>query len=114
MRFNLISPTITFSTERKYSVNVGDDDDDQTTIKVPVFENGHPEAVLKWRKHFDELIELKLLTSRQNFNNAALLLTGEAKEHWEDSKLSTPPTSVTSFTMLKNQITCQLRILSDV
>jgi hypothetical protein len=91
MRFNLISPAITFSTERKYSVNVGDDDNDQTTIKVPVFENGHPEAVLKWRKHFDELIELKLLTSRQKFNNAALLLTGEAKEHWEDSKLSTEP-----------------------
>jgi hypothetical protein len=40
MRFNLISPAITFPTERKYSVNGGDDDNDQTTIKVPVFENG--------------------------------------------------------------------------
>jgi hypothetical protein len=85
MRFSLIAPTIAFQNERKYSVNVGDDNNDQTTIKVPVFENGPPEAVLKWRKQFDKLCDLKQLTAGQKFTNILFLLTGEAKEHWIDS-----------------------------
>jgi hypothetical protein len=92
MRFSLIAPTIAFQNEQKYSVNVGDDNNDQTTIKIPVFENGPPEAVLKWRKQFDELCDLKQLTAGQNFTNILfLLLTGEAKEHWIDSRESTAP-----------------------
>jgi hypothetical protein len=91
MRFSLIAPTIAFQNEQKYAVNVGDDDNDQTTIKVPVFENGPAEAVLKWRKQFDELCDLKHLTAGQKFTNILFLLTGEAKEHWIDSRESTAP-----------------------
>jgi hypothetical protein len=51
MRFTLTAPTMYFLSERKYTIDIGDDHKtDETTIKVPVFENGPAETVLQWRK----------------------------------------------------------------
>jgi hypothetical protein len=87
MRFTLTAPTISFPSKRKHTIDIGDDiETDETTIKVPVFENGPAEAVLQWRKHFEESDEVKEFTPRQKFTNVAILLSGKAKEHWIDSQ----------------------------
>jgi RNase H-like domain found in reverse transcriptase/Reverse transcriptase (RNA-dependent DNA polymerase)/Integrase zinc binding domain/Retroviral aspartyl protease len=84
MRFSLDAPSIVFANERKYPVSIADDE--TITIKVPVFDSGTPEAVLFWRKQFNELADIKSLSVKQKFTNVALLLSGEAKEYWTDSK----------------------------
>jgi hypothetical protein len=55
-------------------------------LKVPVFEDGPLEAALYWRKQFEELAELKEWTPAQKFTNALLLLSGDAKDKWEDAR----------------------------
>jgi hypothetical protein len=54
MKFTFTRPDFTkISTiEQKYTIAIGegDDDNDTTTIKMPVFEDGPPEAALYWRK----------------------------------------------------------------
>ena len=63
MRFSLTPPTITFETERKYTITIAAND--TTQYKAPVFETGPPEAVLLWRKRFEELSALKEFTAAQ-------------------------------------------------
>jgi hypothetical protein len=72
-----------FANERKYPVEIADGE--TITTKVPVFDDGTPEAVLHWRKQFKELCDIKNLTAAQKFINLLLLLSGEAKENWIDS-----------------------------
>jgi hypothetical protein len=60
-------------------------------MKVPVFQSGIPEAVLKWQQHFGELSKLKNFTSQQSFKNATLLLSGPAKEYWNYAEAQTAP-----------------------
>jgi hypothetical protein len=77
MLFSLVAPTITFYSERKYTITIADNE--TITMKVPVFQSRISEAALKWRQHFDELSELKNFTAQQSFKNATLLLSGPAK-----------------------------------
>jgi hypothetical protein len=62
-KFTLSTPdwSKTFDNYRKYSVPTGAGADDNTTIKVPVFDTGNLEAALYWRKQFADLIDLKQL-----------------------------------------------------
>jgi Retroviral aspartyl protease len=87
MRFSLDAANIVFANERKYPVEIADGE--TITIKVPVFDAGTPEAVLQWRKQFKELADIKGLTAAQKFTNVLLLLSGEAKEYWIDSRDNT-------------------------
>ena len=88
MKFTLHRPEFDkiFTNHAKYKISTGDDDDDTTTIKVPIFEDGPLEAALHWRKQFQELATLKEFNAQAKFTNASLLLSGEAKEKWIDAR----------------------------
>jgi hypothetical protein len=90
MKFTLNRPDFTkiFTLERKYTIAIGNDNDDNdtTTLKVPVFEDGPLEAALYWRKQFEELATLKGWNANSKFTNALLLLTGDAKDKWLDAR----------------------------
>jgi hypothetical protein len=89
MRFSLSTPDwnkVFKDNFRKYSVPTGAGDDDKTTVKVPVFERGNLEAALHWRKQFQDLIELKQLNVDAKFTNARILLTGAAREKWQQAR----------------------------
>jgi hypothetical protein len=90
MKFTLSRPDFAkiFTVERKYTIAIGnaDDDNDVTTLKVPVFEDGPLEAALYWRKQFEELATLKNWNPAMKFTNALLLLTGDATDKWEDAQ----------------------------
>jgi hypothetical protein len=47
MRFSLDAAATIFANERKYPIEIADGK--TITIKVPVFDDGTPEAVLHWR-----------------------------------------------------------------
>jgi RNase H-like domain found in reverse transcriptase/Integrase zinc binding domain/Reverse transcriptase (RNA-dependent DNA polymerase) len=92
MKFNLVKPSFQFENERKYSIIIApaapanNNQNDTVTLKVPVFEEGPPEMLLHWRKQFQKLCELKQLNAQARFTNVALLLAGEAEEHWQDCR----------------------------
>ena len=88
MKFTLHRPEFDkiFTNHAKYKILTGDDDDDTTTIKVPIFEDGPLKAALHWRKQFQELATLKEFNTQAKFMNASLLLSGEAKEKWIDAR----------------------------
>ena len=67
-----------FTNYRKYTVSFGDgdDDDDKTSFKVPVFER--VEHALKWRILFQDLVRQKNLNAQAKFANANLLVSGDA------------------------------------
>ena len=101
MRFSLIKPDLSssFPTARKYTVKTGADDDDKTTIRVEVFEDGPLEAALQWRIQLEDLFAIKKLSAEAKFTNAALTLTGNAKSKWT---LSLPsPVSTTEPALKK-------------
>ena len=88
MKFTLTRPEFDkiFTNHAKYKISTGDADDDTTSIKVPIFEDGPLEAALYWRKQFEELAMPKQFNAQAKFTNTALLLTGEAKEKWIDAR----------------------------
>ena len=86
MKFTLTRPEFDkiFTNHAKYKISTGDDNDDTTSIKVPILEDGPLEAMLYWRKQFEELTMLKQFNAQAH--QATLLLTGEAKEEWIDAR----------------------------
>jgi hypothetical protein len=87
-KFTLSTPdwSKTFDNYRKYSVPTGAGADDNTTIKVPVFDTGNLEAALYWRKQFADLIDLKQLDAAAKFNNARILTSGSGREKWNQAR----------------------------
>ena len=75
-----------FTNYRKYTVSFGDDDDDKTSFKVPVFERGTLEHALKWRVLFQDLVRQKNLNAQAKFANANLLVSGDAARKWTQAR----------------------------
>lgn len=73
-----------FPSSRKYTIAIGDDD--TTSDKVPVFDDGPAEAVCKWRQSFEDLCQAKEFNAEQKFRNARLLLTGDARDKWRSAE----------------------------
>jgi hypothetical protein len=88
MKFTFTRPDFTkiFTIERKYTIAIGEDDNDTTTLKMPVFEDGPLEAALYWRKQFEELATMKNWNATSKFTNVHLLLSGDAKDKWVDAQ----------------------------
>jgi hypothetical protein len=90
MKFTFTRPDFTkiFTIERKYTIAIGegDDNNDTTTLKVPVFEDGPLEAALYLRKQFEELATMKGWNATSKFTNALLLLSGDANDKWVDAQ----------------------------
>jgi hypothetical protein len=55
-------------------------------VKVPIFERGNLKAALHWCKQFQDLIELKQLNINAKFTNTRILLTGAAREKWQQAR----------------------------
>jgi hypothetical protein len=69
-----------FHESRKYIIPSGAADDETTTIKVHVFEDGSLKHVLCWRNKFEGLCQIKSLNALAKSTYALLLLGGPAKE----------------------------------
>jgi hypothetical protein len=89
MKFSLSTPdwTMVFKDNyHKYSVPTGAAADDTTTVNVAVFEQGSLKAAFYWRKHFQDLIELKGLDATAKFTNANILTSGAGHKKWQQAQ----------------------------
>jgi hypothetical protein len=89
MKFSLSTPdwTKVFKDNyRKYSVPTGAGANNNTTVKVPVFEQGSLKAALYLCKQFQDLIELKGLDAAAKFTNANILTSSAGHEKWQQAR----------------------------
>jgi hypothetical protein len=86
MTFSLSKPDFTkyFTSETKYSIAITADD--SVTKTFPVLEDGHLEIALFWHTQFDELAQLKDFEANNKFTNVLLLLSGDAKDKWINTR----------------------------
>jgi hypothetical protein len=97
MNFRLSKPDFTqyFASETKYSIAITADDS-SITKKFPVLEDGPLEVALFWCTQFDELAQLKNFDAANKFTNVLLLLSGDAKDKWINTRamMSCPTTKI--------------------
>jgi hypothetical protein len=91
INFSLSKPDFTkhFASETTYSIAITADD--SVTNKFPVLKDGPLEVALLWCTQFDELAQLKNFNASNKFMNVLLLLSGDAKDKWINTRNDVMP-----------------------